>query len=112
MSVKNNEHIHSNLNENVDDEHILNRLALSHTYYLNSKNKAKPTQVERFSNFSNLRKRSLNVFLPSRLSKHTDSDLKLMWISLKNAQSVSTVHIVRIERELMKRGCSLSMLRV
>ena len=112
MAVNNNGHIHSSLNEDVEDDHILNHLSLSHTYYLNSKNRAKATQVDRFSNFSNLRKRSFNVFLPRKLSKHTDSDLKLMLISLKNAQRASTVHIVRIERELKRRGSSLSILRV
>jgi hypothetical protein len=62
------------------------------------------------ANYHNLRRRSFNVFLPRKLSEHTESDLKLMLISLKNTLSVSTVHIGRIEGELKKRGCSLSIL--
>ena len=64
----------------------------------------------RHSDFGNLRKRSFNVFLPRKLSEHTESDLKLMLISLKNTLCVSTLHIGRIEGELKKRGCSLSIL--
>lgn len=62
------------------------------------------------SNYRNLRKRSFNVFLPRKLSEHTESDLRLMLISLKNTLCVSTLHIGRIEGELKKRGCSLSIL--
>ena len=110
MSIDNNGRILSDIDEDVED-HILNHLTLSHGFYSNSKNGSKSARVDRISNISNLRKRTFGVFLPRKLSKHTEGELKLMLISLKNAQRASTVHIGRIERELTKRGCSLSILR-
>jgi hypothetical protein len=38
--------------------------------------------------------------------KATDIDLRLSLISLKNIQTVVTVHATRIERELDRRGVS------
>ena len=84
MSVNGREPTHSDTDENLEDDHILNHLALSHACYLNSKNRAKTTQVDMINNSSNLRKRSFNVYLPRKLSKHTESDLRLMLISLKH----------------------------
>lgn len=59
---------------------------------------------------SRWRKHAFNVILPRKLSEHTESDLKLMRVSLKNAISASSVHILRIERELKKRGSNLTIL--
>jgi len=56
------------------------------------------------------REHAFKVVLPRRLSEHTESDLKLMLVSLKNARVASSVHIQRIERELKKRGCSLTVM--
>jgi hypothetical protein len=59
---------------------------------------------------STFRKHSFAVVLPRRLSEHNESDLKLMLVSLKNARIASSVHILRIERELKKRGCNPTIL--
>ncbi|MHA2379232.1 MAG: hypothetical protein ACXADO_03125 [Candidatus Thorarchaeota archaeon] len=56
------------------------------------------------------RKHAFKVVLPRKLSEHTESDLKLMLVSLKNTRVVTSVHIQRIERELKKRGCNLTLL--
>jgi hypothetical protein len=93
MVVKNDVIVQHDAEEDAEEEHALNHLALSHV------------------NYGNLRRHSFNVFLPRKLSEHTENDLKLMLVSLKNTLSVSTVHIARIERELKKRGCSMSILR-
>jgi len=50
------------------------------------------------------RKHTLNVILPKKVSTHTDSELKLMLVTLKNAMVASSVHISRIEKELKERG--------
>ncbi|MFW9958660.1 MAG: hypothetical protein ACFFCT_11375 [Candidatus Odinarchaeota archaeon] len=50
------------------------------------------------------RKHTLNVFLPRKIRTHTDSELKLMLVTLKNAIVASSVHISRIEKELEERG--------
>ncbi len=50
------------------------------------------------------RKHTLNVILPKKVSTHTDSELKLMLVTLKNAIVASSVHISRIEKELKERG--------
>ncbi len=59
---------------------------------------------------SRWRMHSFKVILPRNLSELPDSDLQLMLVSLKNAKSASTVHIIKIERELHKRGCCSSIL--
>ncbi|MFW9945113.1 MAG: hypothetical protein ACFFB7_08955 [Candidatus Sifarchaeia archaeon] len=56
------------------------------------------------------RKHTFKVVLPRRLSEETERDLKLMLVSLKNTRVATTVHIQRIERELKRRGCSLTLL--
>ncbi|MFW9961400.1 MAG: hypothetical protein ACFFDV_10295 [Candidatus Thorarchaeota archaeon] len=50
------------------------------------------------------RKHTFNVILPKKVSTHTDSELKLMLVTLKNAIVASSVHISRIEKELKERG--------
>jgi len=50
------------------------------------------------------RKHTLNVILPRKINTHTDSELKLMLVTLKNAMVASSVHISRIEKELKERG--------
>jgi len=67
-------------------------------------------QSERANDMSRWRKHAFNVILPRKLSEHTDSDLKLMRVSLKNAINVSMVHLLKIERELKNRGCNLTIL--
>lgn len=59
---------------------------------------------------SRWRMHSFKVILPRNLTELPDSDLQLMLVSLKNAKIASTVHIIKIERELEKRGCSSSIL--
>ena len=59
---------------------------------------------------SRWRMHSFKVILPRNLSETSDTDLQLMLVSLKNARDASTVHSVRIERELEKRGCCSSIL--
>jgi hypothetical protein len=50
------------------------------------------------------RKHTLNVILPRKISTHTNSELKLMLVTLKNAMVASSVHISKIEKELKERG--------
>ena len=110
MSINNDKVVHSIADEDEEEDHLLNHIALSLVHYYSSRNQSKSAQVDRIGNLSNLRKHSFNVFLPRKLSEHTESELRLMLISLKNVQIASVVHIVRIERELKERGCSLSIL--
>ncbi|MFX0046027.1 MAG: hypothetical protein ACFE8Z_09280 [Candidatus Hermodarchaeota archaeon] len=56
------------------------------------------------------RKHAFRVVLPRRLSEEKESDLKLMLVSLKNTRVATSVHIQRIEKELKRRGCSLTLL--
>ncbi len=56
------------------------------------------------------RKHAFKVVLPRRLSEETENDLRLMLVSLKNARVTTSVHIQRIERELKRRGCRLTLL--
>ena len=65
---------------------------------------------EKMSEAISGRVHSLKVILPKKLSNHSNSDLKLMLVSLKNAMTTSTVHISRIEKELRKRGIEPSIL--
>jgi hypothetical protein len=57
------------------------------------------------------RKHTLNVILPRKMSTHTDSELMLMLVTLKNAMVASSVHISRIEKELRERGTDSRILR-
>ncbi|MFX1441583.1 MAG: hypothetical protein ACFFFD_15170 [Promethearchaeota archaeon] len=63
-------------------------------------------QSEWANDMSMWRTHAFNVILPRNLSDHTDSDLKLMRVSLMNAISVSMVHLLKVERELKNRGCN------
>lgn len=55
-------------------------------------------------------KHSFNVVIPKRPSSHTDAELRLMLVTLKNAVIASSVHISKIENELRKRGKSSRIL--
>jgi hypothetical protein len=68
-------------------------------------------QSEWANNMSMWRTHAFNVILPRKLSDHTDSDLRLMRVSLKNAISVSMVHLLKVERELKNRGCNPRILK-
>ncbi|MGY5871921.1 MAG: hypothetical protein RTV72_06740 [Candidatus Thorarchaeota archaeon] len=111
MSVNNDKIVYSVDDEDVEDDHSLNHCALSHVHYLVSRSQSKAKQVDRISDISNWRKHSFSVILPRKLSEHTDVDLRLMRVSLMNAISAETVHLLRIERELRERGSSLTILR-
>ncbi|MFX1272774.1 MAG: 4Fe-4S binding protein [Promethearchaeota archaeon] len=50
------------------------------------------------------RRHSFSLMLPRRAAIHSDSDLKLMLVSLKNTISTCSVYVSKIERELKKRG--------
>ncbi|NHI89724.1 MAG: hypothetical protein EAX87_09380 [Candidatus Thorarchaeota archaeon] len=49
---------------------------------------------------------SFKVVLPKRVSDHTDGELRLMLVTLKNAIVASSVHISKIEHELKKRNAN------
>jgi len=110
MSIKNDKFVQSMSNADVEEDHSLNHCALSHVHYLVSRMKSKERSVDRISNGSNWRKHAFSVILPRKLSEHTDSDLKLMLVSLKNTTIAASVHIRKIERELKERGCNLTIL--
>lgn len=110
MSVSNGKDVHSSEVEDVEEDHLLNHCALSHVHYLTSRNQSNGIRVDRISNISNWRKHAFSVILPRKLSEHNDIDLRLMRVSLKNAISAETVHLLRIERELKKRGSNLTIL--
>ena len=86
---------------NDEDDH------LSHVHY---RTQSKAKQVDKNGNVSNWRKHSFSVIIPRKLSEHTDIDLRLMRVSLMNAISAESVHLLRIERELKKRGSNLTIL--
>lgn len=111
MVVSNDKVVHSIDDGDVEHDHPLNHSALSHAHYLISRTQPKNKQIDRSSNISNWRKHAFSVILPRKLSEHTVIDLKLMRVSLKNAISAETVHLLRIERELEKRGSNLTILR-
>ncbi len=90
----------------IDDSQSLN-----HSVSLGTRNQSRSTQGYRLNDFSSYHNHSFKVILPRKLSEHTDSDLRLMRVSLKNTIIASTVHLLRIERELKKRGSSLTILR-
>ncbi|MFX0108290.1 MAG: hypothetical protein ACFE7R_08405 [Candidatus Hodarchaeota archaeon] len=65
---------------------------------------------DRMSGVSHFRKHAFKVIIPIKVSGHTNSDLKLMLVSLKNARDVASVYISKIERELKKRDCKPAIL--
>lgn len=85
--------------------------SLDHSVVRENRIQSGSKQGDRLDDFSSYHNHSFNVILPRRLSEHTECDLKLMRVSLKNAITASTVHLLRIERELKKRGSSLTILR-
>ena len=111
MTVKNDKIVYNIDDEEVEEDHSLNHCALSHVHYLVSRTKSKAMTDDGINNGSNWRKHNFNVVLPRKLSAHTNSDLKLMLVSLKNTAIATSVHIHRIERELESRGCNLTILR-
>ena len=110
MTVNNHKVVHTNSDEDVEEDHSLNHCALSHVHYLVARTQSKAKPFDRISNGSNWRKHSFSVILPRKLSDHNNSDLKLMRVSLKNTIVAASVHLLRIERELMKRGSDLTIL--
>jgi hypothetical protein len=56
------------------------------------------------------RKHSFNVILPKRIGTHTDAELKLMLVTLKNAIVAISVYISKIENELQERGVDTRIL--
>lgn len=56
------------------------------------------------------RRHAFPVRLPKNVKEDSDSDLRFMLISLKNAEAVITVHIKKIERELIRRGSRTQIL--
>ncbi|MFX1367799.1 MAG: hypothetical protein ACFFAY_04300 [Promethearchaeota archaeon] len=64
----------------------------------------------RMNGISRWRAHGFKAIIPRRLSEHSESELKLMLVSLKNVRNTSAVHILRIEKELKKRGCQPSIL--
>ncbi|MFW9925816.1 MAG: hypothetical protein ACFFDM_03500 [Candidatus Thorarchaeota archaeon] len=105
MTTKNDRNVPSTHDGTVDGSSSLN-----HSDARENRIESKHMQSDELSDMSRWRKHSFNVILPRKLSEQTENDLKLMRVSLKNAISVSTVHMRRIERELEKRGCNLTIL--
>lgn len=58
------------------------------------------------------RRISLNVLLPLKIHTHTEDELRLMLVTLRNSIVASSVHISRIENELRKRGVDRRILSV
>jgi len=105
MSVRNDKTVHPVDETDVEDDYSLNHLVDSQTrIQLRNKQAVKTDYVSRW------RTHAFRVILPRKLSEHTDSDLKLMLVSLKNTAIATTVHTQRIERELQKRGSNLKIL--
>ena len=106
MAAKNSRDVLS-INDGITGEcHSLNQ-SVVHGTSTHSRKK----QGAILDDFSSYHNHSFNVILPRKLSEHTDSDLRLMLVSLKNTRTAVSVHILRIERELKKRGSSLTILR-
>lgn len=105
MTVSNGKKVHySNVGTEVDDN------VLNHSVDYESSIQLRSKSVDRTSSISTWRKHAFNVILPRKLSEHSDSDLRLMLVSLKNTSVAVSVHIQRIERELRKRGSKLTIL--
>lgn len=105
MTANNDKHVPF-----VQDGAVDGSSSLNHSDICENRIQSKHMQSEKMSDLLRWRKHSFNVVLPRNLSEHTEIDLKLMRVSLKNAISVSTVHMMRIEKELERRGCSLTIL--
>jgi len=56
------------------------------------------------------RKQRLNVILPRRIKEHSDNELRLMLVTLKNAIVATSVQVMRIENELKGRGADFGIL--
>ncbi|MHA2312584.1 MAG: hypothetical protein ACXADC_00270 [Candidatus Thorarchaeota archaeon] len=56
------------------------------------------------------RKHSFNALIPKNLNQDSDRDLRLILVSLKNAESAIGVYIQKVEKELMKRGSRTQIL--
>ncbi|MGY5858315.1 MAG: hypothetical protein RTU63_03020 [Candidatus Thorarchaeota archaeon] len=95
--------------QELEGDHSLNHCALSHVYYLICHKQSQDRLENRNSNTSNWRKHSFSVIIPRKLPKHSDIDLRLMLVSLKNIKVAVSVHIQKIERELKKRGSKLTI---
>ena len=54
---------------------------------------------------------SLRVMLPRRLPECSDEALRFCYLTLKNASSVIAVQMLRISKELERRGTSTSILK-
>lgn len=53
---------------------------------------------------------SFRVMLPRKLTECSDETLRFCYLTLKNASSAITVQMLRIKRELDRRGTSTSIL--
>jgi hypothetical protein len=106
MSVKNDRNVLFIGEGTVNDNHSLNHLAVHGTskHLLGARG-------DGLNEVPSWRKHAFNVILPRKISNLTENDLRLIRVSLKNAISVSSVHLLRVERELKKRGSSFSILR-
>ena len=56
-------------------------------------------------------KHSIQVVMPKHLADCTKEDLRLSYVTLKNASSVLIVQMMRIKRELERRGEPTSILK-
>jgi len=110
LTVKNDNVVHSIDDLDEEEDHSLNHCALSHASYLNSRKQSNSGVIDSFRNESNWREHSFKAIIPRKLSEDSDSDLRLMRVSLKNAIAAASVHLERVERELKKRGSSLKII--
>ena len=110
MTVKNDNVVHSVDDLEVEEDHSLNHCVLSHASYPNSRRQSNSGVLDSFHNESNWREHSFKVIIPRKLAEHSDSDLRLMRVSLKNTITAASVHLQRIERELKERGSSLKII--
>ncbi|MFX1561157.1 MAG: hypothetical protein ACFFBL_11265, partial [Promethearchaeota archaeon] len=62
--------------------------------------------METIANLTHQRHLKFQAILPDRVRSATDNDLRLSLVSLKNAESVIAVHVMRIEQELTNRKVS------
>jgi len=54
---------------------------------------------------------SIQIMMPKHLAECTEEDLRLSYVTLKNASSVIVVQMLRIKRELERRGEPTSILK-
>jgi len=105
MSVENDRNVLFHREGAVDNDHSLNHLTVNGTSRLSLRKQGDET-----NDIPSWRKHAFKVILPKKITNLTENDLQLIRVSLKNAISVSSVHLLRVERELKKRGSSLSIL--